>query len=239
MNPYGLVINNSTLVLASVILAFLGVVGSPDSLWVWILASGCVGVVVVLVIKNHRRQTSRILVGRNYGIVLSRIVRLIADLSDLSAREFDLWVVDLYLPKKHPSRFKKGRSRDLELSLHIALTDVRSVPDKIDLSNGLFGHCYDERRPELWWDIALAPASEENHWNQLESGENEQMRTDYGVASVNPVVDNLGRNCTGLLVVHAMRDAEVVTKVLSALRHSEGRRRIAAACVDIHGHLQA
>lgn len=231
-------LNNSAVVLASVILAFLGVVGSPDSVWVWGLACVCVGVVVILVIRSHRRQTSRVLVGRNYGIVLSRILRLIADLADLSAQEFDLWVVDLYLPRKLPKRFSNGQSRDLELSLHITLTDVRSVRDKLDLSNDLFGHCYNERRPELWWDIALAPESEENHWNRLEDGENEQMRTDYGVASINPVVDNLGGNCTGLLVVHAKRDAEVVTKVLSALRHSEGRRRLAAACVDIHGQLQ-
>ena len=60
----------------------------------------------------------------------------------------------------------------------------------------------------------------------------------YGVISVNPVVDNLGQECRGLLVVHAKRDAEIVTKVLGALQQPEGKRRMAAACVDLHGYLR-
>ena len=49
---------------------------------------------------------------------------------------------------------------------------------------------------------------------------------------------NLGRDCRGLLVIHAKRDAEIVTKALGALTEPEGKRRIATACVDIHNHLR-
>ena len=233
-------LTRSIRVVATVALAFLGVIGNPDQYWVWIVASLCVVVIMVIEIVNYRRtQHGENRLGRSYEAILGRVLNLIADLSDLTAREFDLWVVDLYLPS-HPSAMSlQTRIRKLELSLHIALTDVRSVRSEIDLERQFFGRCFTERQSDIWWDIALAPTTEENRWGGLDCRDNDNIRTEYGVVSVNPVVNALGRDCRGLLMVHARGDAEAVTKVLSALRQSEGKRRIAAACFDIHNYLRA
>lgn len=233
----GLILGRPIKVVATVILAFLGVIGSLGWPWVWILALGCCVVIVLheLMINRWERSRSNRL-GRSHGIILDRVLTLIADLSDLTAREFDLWVVDLYLPQRS-SILSRKHVRKLELSLHIALTDVRNVSNKIDLDHDFFGPCFNEHRSELWWDVALAPSSEENCWERLDDSNNDHIRKEYGVISVNPVIDNLREDCRGLLVVHAARDAEIVTKVLGALTHPEGKRRVATACVGIHNYL--
>lgn len=233
-------LSRSIRVVATVALAFLGVIGNPDQLWVWIVASLCVVIILLFEIMSYRRtQHGENRLGRNYEAILGKVLSLIADLSDLTAREFDLWVVDLYLPS-HPSTMSlQTRIRKLELSLHIALTDVRTVRSEIDLDHQFFGRCFTECRSDIWWDVALTPTTEENRWGGLDCGDNHNIRTEYGVVSVNPVVNHLGRDCRGLLMVHARQDPETVTKVLSALRQSEGKRRIAAACIDIHNHLRA
>ena len=225
---------------ATVALAFLGVIGNPDQLWVWIVASLCVvGILLFEILSYRRTQNHENRLGRSYEAILGKVLSLIADLSDLTAREFDLWVVDLYLPS-HPSTMsRQTRVRKLELSLHIALTDVRTVRSEIDLDHQFFGRCFIECQSDIWWDVALAPMTEENRWEGLDCRDNDDIRTEYGVVSVNPIVNGLGRDCRGLLMVHARQDAEAVTKVLGALRQSEGKRRIATACIDIHNYLRA
>ena len=205
-------------VVATVVLALLGVIGNRDKLWVWIVAALCAVVIVWLEVSAWR-QDNRL--QQDYETLLSRILRLIADLSDLTAREFDLWVVDLYLPRK----------------IHVTLTDVGIVPGKIKLKDS-FGRCFIDRRARLWWDVRFAPASEENYAVHLDRVDNTVVAANYGVANVYPVVNQVGNDCRVLLVVHAKRDAEIVTKVLGALQQTEGRRRIAAACLDIHSHLR-
>ena len=223
---------------ATVVLALLGVVGNPNRPWVWILAIACALVVALFEIMAWQEEIgTESLLGQNYEIVLSRVLNLISDLSDLTAREFDLWVVDLYLPRRVSAWFLRRRVCEFELSMHVTLTDVRPVPHRIGL-NHLFGGCFADGQPKLWWDIELAPSSVENCWQSLNGSDNNKMAKSYGVTSANPVVDNLGRECRGILVVHAKRDAEIVTKVLGVLQQPEGRRRMAAACLDIHGHLR-
>ena len=225
-------------VVPTAVLALFGVIGNPDQMWVLILALICFCAAVLLEAFNYQWEEEKSdRLGDSYKRISGRVLTLIADLSDLTARQFDLWVVDLYLPQR-TSTFVRGNVSKLELSLHVALTDVRVVPDKIGLDHRFFGCCFTNRRSELWWDITLAPSSADNQWESLDSHDNEQLQTGYGVISANPVVDDLRRNCRGLLVVHAMRDAEVATKVLGALNHSEGKRRLAAACRDIHNYLQ-
>jgi len=205
---------------------------------VWILAIACALVVALFEIiasRQEARPESRL--GQNYEMVLSRVLNLISDLSDLTAREFDLWVVDLYLPRPAFASFRRNHVSELELSMHVTLTDVRTVPNRIEPCH-FFGRCFADSQPKLWWDIRLEPSSGENSWQTLNGGDNNEMAESYGVVSVNPVIDNLGRECRGLLVVHAKRDREIVTKVLGVLQQPEGRRRVAAACLDIHGHLR-
>ena len=198
----------------------------------------CAVAVVLLEIVAWRHDVSaKNRLRRTFEVGLSRVLSLISDLSDLTAREFDLWVVDLYLPQQSFVWFLRRDVLDLELSMHITLTDVRVVPSRIE-RNHFFGQCFIDGQPRLWWNTDFASSSNENYWHNLSDLDNRIMAERYGVASVNPVVDNLGKECSGLLVVHAKGDEEVVTKVLGALQQSEGRRRMAAACLDIHGHLQ-
>ncbi len=221
-------------VAATAVLALLGVIGNRDKLWVWIVAAACALIIVLIEIAAWR-QDNRL--QQNYEILLSRILGLIADLSDLTAREFDLWVVDLYLPRKKLSYFLRRQISELDLAIHVTLTDVRTVPNKIKLDES-FGKCFIDRRGKLWWDAEFAPNSKENYAAHLGHSDNAVVAANYGVASVNPVVNHVGNECRGLLVVHAKRDPEIVTKVLGVLQQSEGRRRMAAACLDIHGHLR-
>ena len=221
-------------------LALLGGVGTKDELWVWAVAGVCAAAVVVFESVAWRQESSaESILGRKYEIVLSRVLSLISDLADLTAREFDLWVVDLYLPRSPLLLllpFVGRRVCDLHLVMHVSLTDVRAVPSKVG-PNECVGECYSGGQTKLWWDIGLVPSGDENCWRSLNEDENKGMAQNYGIASVNPVVDILGKECRGVLVVHGMRDEEVVRKVLGALQQREGRRRIAAACRDLHGHL--
>ena len=221
-------------VTATAVLALLGVIGNRDKLWVWIVAAVCALAIILLEFAAWRQDNRR---QQNYENLLSGALRLIADLSDLTAREFDLWVVDLYLPRKDLSSFFRRRIDELDLVMHVTLTDVRPVPNKIKLGDP-FGKCFADCRRELWWNPEFAPTSEENYASRLGRAENTVVAKSYGIASVNPIVNQVGNECRGLLVVHAKRDAEIVTKVLGVLQQPEGRRRMAAACLDIHGHLR-
>ena len=219
-------------------LAYLGVIVKQNVTWVWIAASILFVIIILLEILSYRWErikSNRL--GPSHEFVLGRVIRLIADLSDLAARGFDLWVVDLYLPEA--TWLPRRRVCKLALSLHIALTDVRAVPSEIALDHVIFGRCFNERRSEVWWDVTLASSSEENLWEQLNDSDNDSIRKQFGIMSVNPLIDNVREDCRGLLVVHAMHDAVVVRKVKGALTEPEGKRRIAAACLDIHNHLQA
>lgn len=223
---------------ATCVLALLGILGNPDKRWVWILAVFCAVVIVLWEGMAWRREASaKGRLGASYEVVVNRVLSLIADLSDLTAGKFDLWVVDLYLPQASLLRGKRYRRGDLELFMHVTLGDVRAVPPSVTRVH-FIGRCFSQRAGRLWWDRSVGPSSGENCWRELTSAQNKEMAGSYGVASVNPVVDNLGKNCIGVLVVHAKREEEVVRKVLGALQQDEGKRRVAAACLDIHGHLQ-
>ena len=129
-------------------------------------------------------------------------MRLIADLSDLTAREFDLWMVDLYVPHtsiafsiKSPFVTKKKLVRKLSLSL----TDVRTLPPEIELNHMLFGPCFSEAQPRIWWDANLVGSSvgDNNHWHELENVVNNELTGTFGTIRVNPIVDGLGKQCRG------------------------------------------
>lgn len=232
MHLSGLLRARNITLLATATLGFLGVIGNPDQIWVWALAAICA---FTIVWKNWSKPNR---LGQSYEFVLGRVLSLLADLSGMAGRRFDLWVIDLYLPRYSYTGFPPKRSYSLELALHIALTDVRTVPNIIEKGHVMFGRCFTEGRSAIWWDPTLAPTLKENHWRRLDDNDNGQIRTEYGVILTTPVIDNLGKDCRGLLVVHASNDAEIVTKVLGVLTHPEGKRKVAAACVDIHNYLR-
>ena len=230
-----------TLAAATVGLAIAGLFGDSNRPWAWIL--GLASFIVLHAFVSWRRErSSSSRLGRKYGDIQGRVLRLISDLSDLTAREFDLWMVDLYLPRsslilsaRSPFLVKQTLVRELSL----AFTDVRTVPLEIELSHELFGPCFVQSQPGLWWDGGLAQMriEEDNRWDDLDDLVNSEIKKTYGAISVNPLVDMLGRHCLGLLVIHTKRDSETATKALGALAQSEGMRRLAGACRDIHGQL--
>ena len=214
----------------------------PDRSWVLILALA--GFIIAHEIVNwlRERRPARLL-DQNYPVINDRALRLLSDLANLTANGFDLWMLDLYLPPKTGTLFAYSQKvRRLDRSLSVSLTDVRTVPLEIRSDHQLFGPCFEKGGPKLWWDTDLAGSSNknsnENSWHEINEAVNVELQQTYGVISVNPVVNSLGKDCLGLLVVHAKRDPEIVTKVLGALKESEGQRRLAAACHDIHSQMR-
>ena len=233
-----LLLGRPILVLATLGLSIAGLWGNLERPWKWIL--GLAGFIILHEVVNFVREksvSSRL--GRNYEVVQRRVLRLISDLSDLTAREFDLWMVDLYLPQRSFSLFTRPHIVvRLVRKLSLALTDVRTVPLEFRLDDRLFGKCFSYARPGCWWDVSLAQqSSEENLWYKLDTVVNTQLQETYGAISAYPVVNDLGKDCRGLLVVHTKRDSEIATKAVGALTQSEGIRRLAGACHDIHSHL--
>ena len=227
-------------VLAVVALAVLGVVGSGSSGAMWVLAVLCAGAVVVLEVWGARwEDRSANPLGAKHDAVLGRAVTLIADLAHLAGREYDLWVVDLYLPKYALFAWSPAHSATLGLAVHLALTDTRIVPSQLQVHGSLIGSVFSERRPAHWWDETLASSAEENRWCRLdEKARSRFQEEEYGVISAYPVLSSVGTDCCGVLVVHVRRDAEAAAKALSVLRQAEGKRRVAAACRDIFNQLR-
>lgn len=238
MSPFGPAASRIISVLSIAILAVLGVLGNKERLWVWLLAIGCALVIVTLELVRARRQRNTpSQLGRNFEVIHGSVLRLIADLSNLTARDFDLWVIDLYLPVRRFSLSPFECTRKLRRSLSIALTDVRTVPREFALNDSLIGPSFTDCVPRIWWNIQLAPNTDDNDWHKLNNAENKWFAEKYGVVGVHPVLNGLGADCRGLLVIHGKVDAETVTKILGVLQQSEGKRRVAAACREIHSQL--
>ena len=234
MNWFNILFSRPILVFATLALTVAELIGTADRPWDWIVGL-CIFILIHETVNWRKEKNISNRVIRNYENILRRVLRLIADLSDLAADEYDLWMVDLYV----------HRSSKLVRALSIALKDVRMPLREIQLNHELFGRCFKESREGLWWNVELIPPSvntsqSENHnsWNQLHDSVNNELKKIYGVIRIYPIVDTLGENCLGLLVVHTKCDSEIATKALGALTHSTGTRRLAEACHDIHDQMK-
>ena len=233
MNWLNLLLSRPILVVATLALTIAEFIGPADRPWNWIIGI-CIFILIHEIVNWRREQNISNRLKRNYESIQRRVLRLIADLSELTANEYDLWMIDLYVP----------RSSKLVRELSIALTDVRIPFHEIPLNHGLFGRCFKESCQGLWWNIELIPQpistpqlEDHNFWDRLDYFNIELEKT-YGVISVHPIVDALGKNCLGLLVVHTKRDSETATKALGSLTQSMGKRRLAEACHDIHDQMK-
>ena len=123
--------------------------------------------------------------------------------------------------------------------LSFALKDVREVPREVDGDNRLFGGSFRQRERRVWWDQNVVQIeSEVNQWRELTMHENQELGNRYGAISINPIVDSLGNDCRGLLVVHVARDSEISTTAAGVFSQNEGQSRLSQACNDIHGYLR-
>ena len=96
--------------IATVALAVFGLTGDARKPWEWEEAftdnrpwGWIFGLAAFLVLHSlaglRREQTQSRRLAGNREIVQSNVLHLIADLSGLVGREYDLWMIDLYLKK--------------------------------------------------------------------------------------------------------------------------------------------
>lgn len=182
--------------------------------------------------------------GANYRDVLRRVLHLLSDLGNLSANGYDLWMIEVYLPKYvwvgMAANWRPGLQRALVRELSVSVGGASEPPHKFALTHQLFGRCFRRGRSELWWDRSLTDSSLNgvNSPAELDEKTYTELERTFGVVSVHPIVDAVGKDCEGLIVIHVGRDSEAATKVLGALTQQEGRRRILGACNDIHSYIK-
>ena len=222
---------------ATVALSVAGLMGGEERPWAVIL-SLCAFLVVHSVVDGVQERSIRGRLGRKYQDIHLRISHLVSDLADLTAGGFDLWVVDLYLPRSSWTwSFHRPFYKRLVRELSVSLADVSSAPVTLKLGDELFGASFTSVRRALWWDDDLGTRTADNWWHCLDDADNTRLRQRFGVVCVSPVVDGLGRNCLGLLVVHTNTDVETATKGLGALVQPKGWRCLARACQGVHGQI--
>lgn len=225
--------------IAAVGLAIAGLWDDVDRPWALILIFA--GFLIIHAsINSVRDKKLSIVLGRNYASVQGRILRLLADLAEITAGGYELWKVDVYFPEKRFSRSSLWfRSAKLSLELSVSLTDIRPAPVNIEPDDRFFWECFRTARNKLWWDPSLVQTSNGgNFFSELDDASNERLKKYCGVVGAHPIVNHLGKDCCGLLVVHTRRDPEMAVKALGALQSSESTRRLNEACKDVHEKLQ-
>lgn len=229
-----------TLAAATTILAIASAVGGNHRPWPWIIGSA--GFIVLHTAVNSARDRSIVRrLGRDYDRVQRRAVQVVSDLGELAAAKYDLWMVDLYVPAARWSLTRTRpflhRSTELHRELSVSLMDTRSQPPVVDIANGPHGECYSKGQPIIWFDPDEHGATSDNRWDHYDDDENANLAAVYGVLSVTPVMDQLGKNCNGVLAVHVQPEREAAVQALGLLRSQEGRRRLNNACVELNGLL--
>ena len=216
--------------IAAVMLAIIPVTSKAPRWWLLIALGGFIVLSEVFSTRIENVRSTRI------QKIQRRALRVIADLASVAGERYDFWVVDIYLPGWSWSR-SKGIRRELKRTLSLTLTDVQNVPTEVSIAEANpLARCYRTRQQLLWADSKLnaAPSAEDSC---LSSEHNDQLSGTYGAVSVNPLVNETGHNCRGILLVHTKPDPELVTTAFGILNSSLGRRHVAEACHDIHGDL--
>ena len=190
--------------------------------------------------SNTRRMS------QHYGHVLNRLLDLLSDLGDLTGQDHGLWRIEVYVESVEVAlAFRRPllRRRSLVPTMSLALKHVPAPLQKIPLHHELFGECFSKAEPCLWWNKDLADFSGRvniaaNKYDELPDDANRELARSFGSISVNPIVDQLGARCRGLLVVHTHVDPAVVTTAVGALLLERGRRQLSRACQDLHNRLE-
>ena len=238
---------------ASVALAIFGLVGDTkrpwswedafanNRPWGWIFSLAAFLVLHSGVNWRREREKARRIAG-NRQMVQSNLLHLISDLSGLAGRKYDLWIVDMYVERTiwclvgQWPYFRKG-VLDREVSL--SLSDVTTLPGRIEICDNLFGGCFDSRVPKIWWDpdVAQTALSASNCLNDLDDSENATLTARSGVIKIWPIADQGRLGCSGIVVVHANRNTAVATNVLGVLVGAEADRLLARSSENIYNQL--
>ena len=150
-------------------------------------------------------------------------------------------MVDIYLLRRNWSFVMRRpfikRQRILSRQLSVSLIDARHQPTSLDLFSGPHGKCFLEAQPLLWFDQTTHRSSRDNAWDIFEDELSGELKKKYGVLNVSPLVDQLGRECIGVLAIHVGPERNAALKALGALNSQKGRLRVSNACIDLHGFL--
>jgi hypothetical protein len=229
-----------TVALAAAVLAIASATAGDHRPWPWIVGSA--GFIVVHTAVNAARDQSIVRrLGRDYDRVQRRAVQVVSDLGQLAAEKYDLWMVDLYVPASRWSLRRQWpfvtRSRELRRELSVALIDARPQPPVVDIAAGPHGECFTSGEPLMWFDPGQHAASHNNRWPQYDNDVNAKLASIYGVLSLTPVVDQLGKNCNGVLAVHVQPEGDIAVQAMGVLRSQEGLHRLQNACIELNGLL--
>lgn len=183
--------------------------------------------------------------------VQRRILRLITDVAELCGRKFHFWVIDIYLPRKFVADGLRGAVKFVQRlggkspeplkfvrELSFSLEDVREIPRNVAGNHHLFGRSYCRRERLVWHrgTIINLQSGEIDRGDPPELEVAELLRL-YGAISINPIVNGLGSDCRGLLVVHVSPDVEHSTTAAGVLSQDRGQRRLSDACNDLYVEL--
>lgn len=240
MRPLGLIPfwwGPVTAVVATVTLAIAGVTGGGGLLWTVLIGVAAVFLVVHSFVSRMLEQSIIRRLGRDYDKVQQRVVRVVADLGDLTGM-YDLWMIDLYLPANRyrlTMRFPFiVRTEVLDRQLSVSLVDARPQPPSVDSMVGPHGEAYRSGAPVLWADVSQEGANGDNCKFKYETNENERLQSAYGLLYVVPIVDQLRKGCVGVLAVHIGCEPDRVVKGFGAVDSRQGRRRLSDAGVDLN-----
>ena len=212
-------------------------VSLEDFAYQWVLVSSFSSIVIASEIVNALRERNTVRrPSRHYEIIQHRLIRLILDLADSAGGNLRIWGVDVYLRKRSITlRLRTPYTIAFVREHTLTLADTSNFPAEVEEGHLLFGKCYSEATPHIWWNEELnQPVASENLWSTLSAAENGAFSEHHGVISLNPIVDHLGRHCNGILVIHVQPDPEIAITALGVLARSAGKRRLAEACHDIH-----
>lgn len=238
---------------ASVALAIVGLTGNSKKPWNWEEAftnnrpwgwifSLAAFLVLHSFVSWHREKEKARRIAGDREMVQSNLLHLISDLSSLAGRKYDLWIVDMYLERniwcfmRRWPYFTKG-VLDREVSL--SLSDVTTLPGRIEICGNLFSGCYGSRESRLWWDPDVAQTALEasNCLDDLDESENATLTAGSGVIKIWPIADKRRLGCSGILVVHANRNTETATSVLGVLAGGGADRLLARSSENIYNQL--
>ena len=198
MRPLGLIPfwwGPVTAVVATVTLAIAGVTGGGGLLWTVLIGVAAVFLVVHSFVSRMLEQSIIRRLGRDYDKVQQRVVRVVADLGDLTGM-YDLWMIDLYLPANRyrlTMRFPFiVRTEVLDRQLSVSLVDARPQPPSVDSMMGPHGEAYRSGAPVLWMFPKRGPmvtTASSNTRRTRTSGSNPLM----GSCTSSRSLTNLGR----------------------------------------------
>lgn len=231
-----------TIAASTLLLTLLSFLDKNNRLWMWILVIlVAIFMFIHTVVGVLRAQDMVRRLGKRYDEIQRNAVQIIAGLGDLSGNHFGLWMVDLYLPSRHWYFMWRipfiGCKWELSRQLAVSLTDISSEKPSCNLETSLHGQCFTSAEAINRYNKEYLSCLDNSNWRSFDETRNLELASKYGILSLSPIVDQLGRNCVGVLVVHVKPQEDKMRRAIGVLDSYRGQRLIHNACIALHGLL--